>query len=61
MTKNEFIGHCFCSWRFEKLKWMIQTMSIQEIQDLYNIHKTLRKNSKYEELEIEFQKRFNNQ
>lgn len=61
MNRNEFMGHCFCSWRFEKLKWMIETQSLTEVQNLYELHKTLRKNSKYDELEVEFQKRLNNQ
>ena len=58
MTKQEFMGHCFCSWRFEKLKWMIETQPINEVQSLYELHKTLWKNIKYNELETEFQKRF---
>lgn len=59
MKINEFIGHCTCSWRFEKLKWMIETQSIHEVQQLYELHKQAKKNFKYQELEVEFQKRFN--
>ena len=44
---------------FEKLKWMIQTQSITDVQSLYELHKSLKKNSKYDELEIEFNKRLN--
>ena len=58
MKINEFIGHCQCSWRFEKLKWMIETKPIDEINDLYRLHQSCKRNFKYDELEVEFQKRF---
>jgi hypothetical protein len=57
MSRSEFIGHCFCSWRLNKLKWHIQTADDIELNKLYEIHKSLPKNQKYQELEIEFQKR----
>lgn len=59
MSINEFMGHCFCSWRFEKLKWMIETQPLASVQELYDVHKRLKKNIKYQELEEHFQKRFN--
>ena len=57
MSIKEFMGHCFCSSRFEDLKRMIENNPIEDVLELQKLHKQLWKNFKYQELEIEFQKR----
>jgi len=59
MTKNQFIGHCFCSWRFNKLLWMIETQPLNEVEHMYKIHQTMPNNSKFNELQDAFNKRLN--
>lgn len=50
MTKHEFMGHLQCSWRFEKLKWMIETGTTDEVQQLKEINEQLTRSPRYQEL-----------
>jgi hypothetical protein len=43
--------------RSVRLKQQIEKASTEELNSLYEIHKSLPKNFKYQELETEFQKR----
>jgi hypothetical protein len=57
MTKKDFLGHCFCSWRFNKLLWMIETQSIADVKQLQEYHKQSPGNHRYSDLEVAFKKR----
>ena len=58
MTPSEFIGHCTCSWRYNKLLWTIETQPLERVNELYSIHQTLKKNYRYHELQKKFDERY---
>jgi hypothetical protein len=50
MTKREFMGHLQCSWRYSKLKWMIENGTIEEVLQLKDINEQLIRSPRYQEL-----------
>lgn len=59
MTKNQFIGHCFCDMRFNKLLWHIEHNPIPEVEQMYKIHQTMPNNHRYTDLQKAFDERLN--
>ncbi len=59
MSKKEFMGHCFCSSRYNTLLKSIETLSMDEVEKLYLVHKELPRNTKFAELQKTFEKRLN--
>ena len=45
------MGHCACDWRFEKLIWMIQTQSIEEVLSIQQHHLKYKKNPRFDRIE----------
>jgi len=57
MNKRELMGHCFCSSRFRQLLKMIETDSLEQVLEIQQLHKSMPKNFKYQELEEAINKR----
>lgn len=57
MTKREFMGHLQCTWRYEKLKWMIQTGTTEEVLQLQTINEQLTRSPRYQDLKQIFEAR----
>jgi len=51
MEFGYFMGHCACDWRFEKLIWMIQTQSIEEVLSIQQHHLKYKKNPRFDRIE----------
>ena len=60
MTAREFLGHCQCTWRFNKLCWMIETKPIEEVLELQKINEKYIRNPRYQELKQKFNERLQN-
>lgn len=58
MNEREFMGHCICDSRYKKILSSIASDPIDKVKELYQVHKKLRKNFKYVELETKFNERF---
>lgn len=58
MNEREFMGHCICDSRYKKILMSIATDPLNEVKSLYEIHKKLKKNFKFNELEDKFKERF---
>ena len=57
MNKREFIGHCQCDWRFNKLLWHIERNPLPEVELMYKIHQSMPNNHRYNELQKAFDER----
>ena len=58
MNKREFIGHMFCDVRLKEIKNKIKYAPIEYVQMLYEVHKSVPKNVRYNELQKVFDERF---
>ena len=57
MTKQQLMGHCFCSSRFKELLKMIETQPLEQVLEIQQLHLKMPKNFKYQELDIALNKR----
>ena len=58
MSKIEFLQECTCSWKFNKMLWVIQYQPMTRVIELYELHTQVRKNVRYHQLEKAFNERF---
>jgi len=59
MTKQQFIGHMFCDMRYKQIKDQIKYRSMETVQALYELHLSMPKNVRFNDLQKTFEERFN--
>lgn len=50
MSIKEFLGHCFCDYRFQQLTDMIKNGSVETVLEIKQLNNTLYKNSKHQQI-----------
>lgn len=58
MTKQQFIGHMFCDMRYKQIKDQIKYRSIETVRELYELHLSMPKNVRFNDLQKTFEERF---
>lgn len=51
MTYKEFMGHCFCDTRFNELREMISTGSMELVLTIQRINEERKRNHRYQEIQ----------
>ena len=57
MNKREFIGHMFCDTRYKQIKNKIKYAPMEYVMELYQLHLSLPKNVRYNDLQKLFNER----
>jgi hypothetical protein len=50
MSIKEFMGHCFCDTRFNQLREMIYTGSLEVVLDIQRLNNELKRNNRHHEI-----------
>jgi len=50
MSIREFLGHCFCDWRFDQLKNIILTGSMDQVLNIQQLNNNFKNNHRHDEI-----------
>jgi len=50
MSIKEFMGHCFCDMRFNQLRQMIYTGSLDTVLEIQRLNNQLNRNNRHHEI-----------
>lgn len=50
MSIKEFMGHCFCDTRFQQLREMIYTGSLELVLNIQQLNNDLKRNHRHHEI-----------
>ena len=50
MSIKEFMGHCFCDMRFNELRQMIYTGSLDQVLEIQRLNNELKRNHRHQEI-----------
>jgi formamidopyrimidine-DNA glycosylase len=50
MSIREFLGHCFCDWRFDQLKQKIAKDPLDKVLQIEQLNNDLKNNRRHDEI-----------
>ena len=50
MSIKEFMGHCFCDTRYNQLREMISTGSLELVLDIQRLNNELKRNHRHQDI-----------